>query len=331
MNLSDQSGVYLTQDHKPLYCHIVICPEESGESSRHNFAKWKDCRMMKSKEITRFQLKTETQDWCKMARRVVAVIYIVLILGKEFQAEPIAVPGPSSGIMLQDTTGFILTNKRILSQKIYVSLDPRVFVERQFNISEISSPEIKIWYQMHIGYSQERVTQILEQTRKTMTREQFSTSRRPKRFISAITAAIIFAVVGTVIATGVSAVNSISVKTLELEIGSLKRNLMSIHAEMENQKKHLSDLYSVVEDTVVTTDFHSKLLTHSMNLHESHEQFKQELMSLKTLNENPIVTFQCNPTSLLDYIVMKGDFVVLFHKFKQLYLLILVIMGIHCL
>ncbi|XP_044148217.1 uncharacterized protein LOC122936194 [Bufo gargarizans] len=237
--------------------------------------------MMKSKEITRFQLKTETQDWCKMAQRVVAVIYIVLILGKEFQAEPIAVPGPSSGIMLQDTTGFILTNKRILSQKIYVSLDPRVFVERQFNISEISSPEIKIWYQMHIGYSQERVTQILEQTRKTMTREQFSTSRRPKRFISAITAAIIFAVVGTVIATGVSAVNSISVKTLELEIGSLKRNLMSIHAEMENQKKHLSDLYSVVEDTVVTTNLHSKLLTHSINLQKSNEQFKQELISLK--------------------------------------------------
>ncbi|XP_044133382.1 uncharacterized protein LOC122926062 [Bufo gargarizans] len=228
-----------------------------------------------------------------MAQRVVAVIYIVLILGKEFQAEPIAVPGPSSGIMLQDTTGFILTNKRILSQKIYVSLDPRVFVERQFNISEISSPEIKSWYQMHIGYSQERVTQILEQTRKTMTREQFSTSRRPKRFISAITAAIIFAVVGTVIATGVSAVNSISIKTLELEIGSLKRNLMSIHAEMEDQKKkHLSDLYSVAEDTVVTADLHSKLLAHSIVLHESHEQFKQELMSLKTLNEKPFVTFQ---------------------------------------
>ncbi|XP_040278285.1 uncharacterized protein LOC120993880 [Bufo bufo] len=50
---------------------------------------------------------------------------------------------------------------------------------------------------------------------------------------------------------------------------------------MENQKKHLLDLYSVVEDTVFTTNLHSKLLTHSINLHESNEQFKQELISLK--------------------------------------------------
>lgn len=183
-----------------------------------------------------------------MASGFIAVVYVILILGKEFHADPIAIPGPSSGIMLQDTAGFILTNKRILSQKIYVSLDPRVFVERQFNVSEILSPEIQSWYRTHIGYSQERITQILEQARKTLTREQFSTGQRPKRFISAIVAAVIFGVVGTIIATGVSVANSISIKTLELKIGSLKRNLLSIHAEMENQEEHLSNLYFVEED-----------------------------------------------------------------------------------
>ncbi|KAM9311600.1 LOW QUALITY PROTEIN: uncharacterized protein PAF06_009433 [Gastrophryne carolinensis] len=240
--------------------------------------------MKKDKEIL-VQLKTENQDWCiegaEMTSKSVAILYVILLMGKECYADPIAVPGPSSGIMLQNTTGFILTNKRVISQKIYISLDPRIVIERQFNVSEIQSAEIKSWYQMHIDYSKERVRQILEQTRKTLTRDQLSTNQRPKRFISAIVAAIIFGVVGAVVSTGVSAANSISIKTLELEIGSLKMNLQSIHTEMENQKQHLADLYSVVEDTIVTTNLHSQLLTHSINLHGSTEKFKQELIFVK--------------------------------------------------
>ncbi|OCT55291.1 hypothetical protein XELAEV_18003235mg, partial [Xenopus laevis] len=148
-----------------------------------------------------------------MPSKMIAIIYAVLILGKEFHAEPIVVPGPSSGIMLQDTAGFIMTNKRILSQKVYISLDPRCVIERQVNVSEIRSPEIQTWYRLQIGYSQERVTQILEQARKTLTREPFSLNQRPKRLISAIVAAMIFAIVGTVFATGVTIANSVSLKT----------------------------------------------------------------------------------------------------------------------
>ncbi|OCT80256.1 hypothetical protein XELAEV_18027073mg [Xenopus laevis] len=153
-----------------------------------------------------------------MPSKMIAILYAVLILGKEFHAEPIVMPGPSSGIMLQDTAGFIMTNKRILSQKVYMSLDARCVIERQVNVSNIRSPEFQTWYQLHIEYSQERVTQILEQTQKTLTRELFSSNQRPKRFIPAIVAAIIFAVVGTVFATGVTIANSVSLKTMESEI-----------------------------------------------------------------------------------------------------------------
>ncbi|OCT65639.1 hypothetical protein XELAEV_18041881mg [Xenopus laevis] len=116
----------------------------------------------------------------KMPSQMIAILYAVLILGKELHAEPIVMPGPSSGIMLQDMVGFIMTKKRILSQKIYMSLDPRCIIERQINVSNIRSPEIQTWYQLHIEYSQERVTQILEQTRKTLTREFFFSNQRPK-------------------------------------------------------------------------------------------------------------------------------------------------------
>ncbi|KAE8606260.1 hypothetical protein XENTR_v10010649 [Xenopus tropicalis] len=108
-----------------------------------------------------------------------------------------------------------MTNKRILSQKIYMSLDPRCVIERQVNVSNIRSPEIQTWYQLHIEYSQKRITQILEQTGKTLIREPFSSNQRPKWFISAIVAAIIFAVVGNVFATGVTIANSKSLKTMD--------------------------------------------------------------------------------------------------------------------
>uniref|UniRef100_A0A803JSC3 ribonuclease H n=1 Tax=Xenopus tropicalis TaxID=8364 RepID=A0A803JSC3_XENTR len=74
------------------------------------FPGWKRSNMMRS---------------TKMPSKMIAILYAVLILGKELHAELIVMPGPSSGIMLQDTAGFIMTNKRILSQKIYMSLDPR--------------------------------------------------------------------------------------------------------------------------------------------------------------------------------------------------------------
>ncbi|OCT65528.1 hypothetical protein XELAEV_18041766mg [Xenopus laevis] len=79
----------------------------------------------------------------KMPSQMIAILYAVLILGKELHAERIVMPGPSSGIMLQDTAGFIMTNKRILSQKVYMSLDPRCIIERQVNVSNIRSPEIQ--------------------------------------------------------------------------------------------------------------------------------------------------------------------------------------------
>ncbi|OCT57682.1 hypothetical protein XELAEV_18003140mg [Xenopus laevis] len=175
---------------------------------------------------------------------MISIIYAVLNLGKEFHAKPIVVPGPSSGIILQDAAGFIMTNKRILSQKVYISLDPRCVFERQVNISEIRSPEIQTWYRLHIRYSQERITQILEQAWKTLTREPFSSNQRPKRFISAIVAAMIFVIVGTVFATGVTIANSVSLKTLEHE--SLKNlcsfpEMFALWGTFQEKREDLSD------------------------------------------------------------------------------------------
>ncbi|OCT72022.1 hypothetical protein XELAEV_18035005mg [Xenopus laevis] len=135
-----------------------------------------------------------------MPSQMITILYAVLILGKELHAERIVMPGPSSGIMLQDTAGFIMSNKRILSQKIYMSIDPCCIIERQINVSNIRSPEIQTWYQLHIEYSQERITQILEQTRKTLIREPFLQTKDRN---------------GNVFATGVRIANSASLKILK--------------------------------------------------------------------------------------------------------------------
>lgn len=64
-----------------------------------------------------------------------AFVCMVLILGAQFQTEPVIKPSLSSGVMLQDTPRFLLMERKILSQKIFVCLDPRISIERNKNIS----------------------------------------------------------------------------------------------------------------------------------------------------------------------------------------------------
>ncbi|KAM8971962.1 uncharacterized protein RCH25_017564 [Pelodytes ibericus] len=209
------------------------------------------------------------------------ILYVWINPHQEIQAEPIAVPGPSSGILTQETPGFILTEKRVLSQKVCMSVDPKISVEKKLNRSAIQSPEIQAWYEMHLIRSQNRAKEILEQARKPLVSASLMPQRRQKRFIGALMAGLIFATLGTVVATTVSTVNSVSGKTLEMEIINLQGNIQAIHQVLENQKMNLLDMITVINDTVITVNKHTELIYHSTKLHQSHEQFKRDLLFIK--------------------------------------------------
>lgn len=75
--------------------------------------------------------------WSQDDIQRVAVIHIVLIPEEECHAGPIDVPSPSSRILLQNTPDFIMTNKKISSQKSDDNQDPHIFIERRFNIPAV--------------------------------------------------------------------------------------------------------------------------------------------------------------------------------------------------
>ncbi|CAH2223216.1 Hypothetical predicted protein [Pelobates cultripes] len=85
-----------------------------------------------------------------MSKKDVACFWIVLLLCQELRTDPIAEMGPSSGILIQETPGFILTEKRILTRRVFVSLDPKISIEKAYNISSMQLPELQTWYQMHL-------------------------------------------------------------------------------------------------------------------------------------------------------------------------------------
>ncbi|XP_053323926.1 uncharacterized protein LOC128497788 [Spea bombifrons] len=228
-----------------------------------------------------------------MSKKDVAIVWIVLLLCHEMRMEPIAEPGPSSGIMIQEAPGFILTEKRILTQRVFVSLDPKISIEKQYNVSSMQLPELKAWYQMHLERAQRRVQEILEQARKPFVSSSITMNHRAKRFLVALIVALVCTAIGAVVATGMSAANAVSVQTLENEIRGLKGEINAIYREMERQREYLVDLMVMVNDTIVTTNMHSKLISHSINLHQSHEQFKRELLSM----HDPIIF---HTTSFLD-------------------------------
>ncbi|CAH2219956.1 Hypothetical predicted protein [Pelobates cultripes] len=132
-----------------------------------------------------------------MSKKAVACFWIVLLLCQELRTDPIAEMGPSSGILIQETPG----------------LDPKISIEKAYNISSMQLPELQTWYQMHLQRAQDRVRNILEQARKPFVSSSIPMSNRPKRFLTAIIVALVCATVGAVVATGMSAANSITVQS----------------------------------------------------------------------------------------------------------------------
>ncbi|CAH2283404.1 Hypothetical predicted protein [Pelobates cultripes] len=154
-----------------------------------------------------------------MSKKDVACFWIVLLLCQELRTDPIAEMGPSSGILIQETPGFILTE----------NLDPKISIEKAYNISSMQLPELQTWYQMHLQRAQDRVRNILEQARKPFVSSSIPMSNRPKRFLTAIIVALVCATVGAVVATGMSAANSITVQKLDMEIYALKQHINDEH------------------------------------------------------------------------------------------------------
>ncbi|CAH2276544.1 Hypothetical predicted protein [Pelobates cultripes] len=68
-----------------------------------------------------------------MSEKDVACFWIVLLLCQELRTDPIAEMGPSSGILIQETPGFILTEKRILTRRVFISFDPKIPIETTFH------------------------------------------------------------------------------------------------------------------------------------------------------------------------------------------------------
>lgn len=61
----------------------------------------------------------------------------------------------------------------------------------------------------------------------------------------------------------------------------LQVNMKAIHQELELQKEGLKNLFATVNETIVTVNLHSKLLSHSIDLHQNHEIFKRELILIQ--------------------------------------------------
>ncbi|CAH2329398.1 Hypothetical predicted protein [Pelobates cultripes] len=206
-----------------------------------------------------------------MSKKDVACFWIVLLLCQELRTEPIAEMGPSSSILIQETPGFILTEKRILTQCVFVSLDPKISIEKVYNSSSMQLPDLQTLYQMHLQRAQDRVQYISEQVRKPFVSSTISMSNQSKSFLTAMIVALVCATVGAVVATGMSAANSITVQKLYMEIYALKQHINDIHQMIKQQRTLHQDMLTIVQDTVVTTNLHSELIAKSTELHQSHD------------------------------------------------------------
>ena len=97
--------------------------------------------------------------------------------------------GPSSGIVLKEQPGLLITDCRLHTRKVFVRFDPEVVCRRNVPTSaKLTSWAGTRWNKEVITHAEVDITHMLEQLQKfTITRAELSgTQKREKRFIGGL-------------------------------------------------------------------------------------------------------------------------------------------------
>ncbi|AWP06339.1 Hypothetical protein SMAX5B_019768 [Scophthalmus maximus] len=132
-------------------------------------------------------------------------------------------PGPPSGIALQGIPGLLITHCDLYTQRIYVRLDPWAVYRRHFR----RPPQLTegrpsgMQTQDTVEHARQTTIHTLEQLKKFLvTEEDLSGKKRPKRFLGGLL--VVASTMGSLFSIGLSAANSVSIKTLQRYMGEYR-------------------------------------------------------------------------------------------------------------
>ena len=186
-------------------------------------------------------------------------------------------PGPPTGIVLQGIPGLLITHCDLYTQRIYVRLDPWAVYRQHIRLPPRLTEGRLSGTQTHdtVEHAKQITVHTLEQLRKFLiTEEDLSGRRRPKRFLGGLLAAA--SAIGSLFSIGLSATNSISVRTLQKHMGELDEEMPEIQQRLLLQQEQLQGLGKTLQGTIVTVNLHSAILNNTLHVVETLSQVVKE-------------------------------------------------------
>lgn len=194
--------------------------------------------------------------------RMIWLITLVILGGIAVPTQPdIVEPGPTSGIVLTEQPGLLITNCRLHTQKVFIRFHPLTMCKKHTSsTAQMTSWAGIRWNTEVIAHAEADITHMLTQLQKfTITQSELSgIHRREKRFIGALLTAA--SALGSLFSIGVSTVNAINIGAIKRHIGELQAEIPAIQAQMDKQRDQLQTIGQTVQGTVLVLNTHSEML-----------------------------------------------------------------------
>ena len=208
------------------------------------------------------------------------LLHVTVCIVALTMAQPQISEAPSGGVALQDQSGLLLTNVRVITQKMYFRADPLELYRRHARnvlaVGQKLEPESQVWVEDIVSHATSDRTHILGQmlnfaiTREDLTgyavhsrtkADAMERQRAPrdKRFAFS-TLFTVASALTSLFSIGMTSVNTVSVSTIRSQVEVINRDLPIIRKQLDTHGQQIQALSMTVRDTVVLVNSHTEIL-----------------------------------------------------------------------
>ncbi|XP_049320128.1 uncharacterized protein LOC125781104 [Astyanax mexicanus] len=193
------------------------------------------------------------------------LLLLTLVLGTIVAAPDVISPGPTSGVVLRDNSGLLITNCRLHTQRVFVRLNPEEVCKKNFpDWSRQVGWAGHWWVREAVSHAERDTTHMLQQLQKfAVTQSELNgAQKRSKRFLAGLLTAA--AAVGSLLGVGTSAVNAVGLATVRRNVGELQAELPHIKDQIDTQQRQLQAIGQTLQGTIVVLNTHTVALNKTL-------------------------------------------------------------------
>ncbi|XP_069506163.1 uncharacterized protein [Ambystoma mexicanum] len=226
----------------------------------------------------------KTKGAKRSALKMTPTIWIImLIFGGNFknsEAQVVIEPGPASGIAIEEAPGFIMSDRRMIFQNIYIPLNPDILIEKHFNNTGIKAEQTKEWLEIRKEDAKQSIRDILMQLEKTFVNSADIKKRRGKRGAVMLAISLVMSIVGAIIGTTISTANAISVGTLSTKAQQLSVDLEIIQKTLDGIRGGLDEQVRFINETAIILNEQADVMQRATKLIIKHDRTLSEILNI---------------------------------------------------